>query len=166
MNHEKRFVDQVYRTLGNKAQRAIFKRADTPALSLHSWEFLLRCGVDIENEDERAVASLIVASIARSKTDNNGKKVLAQALAACYPEGSASDAATMKIRRVCSCNSVLELVEVLRPILRLIESRVGGVDYVDLYWSLRRYRYDDRRQDIHARWMKAFYSKDKEEGIQ
>ena len=166
MKLEKSFVDAVYKAVMNKAQKAMFKRADSDALNHQSWAFLLRNGIDIENADDRDVASLIVASIARSKSEKNGSKTFPQALAACYPDGNASDAAAMKMRRVCSCDSVQELVDVLRPVLRLIESRIGGIDYVELYWGLRRYKFDDRRQDIQARWMKAFYSTSAQEDIQ
>lgn len=158
MKFEKSFVDEVYKAVTNKAQKAMFRRADVDALNHQSWAFLLRNGIDIESADERDAASLIVASIARSKGCKNGSKSFPQALAACYPDGNSSDAAAMKMRRVCSCDSVQELVDVLRPVLRLIDSRTGGVDYAELYWGLRRYKIDARRQEIQARWMKAFYS--------
>lgn len=158
MKLEKSFVDAVYKAVTSKAQKAMFKRADSEALNYQSWAFLLRNGIDIENADDRDIASLIIASIARSKSDKNGSKPFPRALATCYPDGNASDAAVIKMRRVCSCDSVQELVDVLRPVLRLIENRTGGIDYVELYWGLRRYKFDDRRQDIQARWMKAFYS--------
>lgn len=159
MKKEQIFIDAVYKAISDKGQKAKFKRADTEALNHQCWSFLLAHGVDIESNNDREIASLVVASIARSKTEKNGKKPFASALAACYPDGSASDSAVMKMRRICSCDSIPELLGVLRPVLRLIESRVGNIDYVDLYEGLLRFRFEDSRRNIQARWMKAFYSR-------
>lgn len=167
-SYELKFVKAVYDACSDKGTRAKLRRADNPNTEYECWDFLIRNGIYIEKDYERLPAALIAASIARSKTEENGSSKFPVALAKSYPDGSNSDSACMKMRRICACDSVEELVTVLRPLIGLVESRASGIDYEDLYKFLRKFRYEDSRQSQKARWFTAFYHSDDdaEEGEQ
>ena len=155
---EEYFVKAVYQSKEDKGLCAVLKRADSTALNFRCCEFLLRHGVNIENEKDRQIASVISASIARSKFLTDGLLNLSKALTMCYPDGKESSAARMKMRKLCSCDSLEELLKALRPILRLIDSKDINLNHIELYQDLQSFRFENRRDFIKARWMKQFFS--------
>ncbi len=156
-SREYRFVQSVFKALEDKAKRSAMRRADNPATEYQCWEFLLRHHIDIEKDAERLAATLVCASIARGKQSQNGTLKVPEALAQCYPDGAKSSAAEAKLRRLCACVSTEEFVEILRPMLRLIEGRTNNIDYVDLYTFLRKTQFDDVLESVKRRWVKNFY---------
>lgn len=161
---EERFIRAVCSGLENKAVRADLRHADSPnvKLSSRSWEFFIAHGIDIEDKNELDAASLIAASVARLNLSGNGGLKFPVALAACYLEGCDSSAAQAKMRRLCACSSVEELTDVLRPLVRLIESRGKKIDYVDLYKAVRLFKYENCRQGLRTAWFKDFFRKNSE----
>ena len=71
------------------------------------------------------------------------------------------------MRRICSCDSVEEFGDVIRPVLKLVESKSKlPLDYADLYRQARSFAFDSSRERAKIAWMKAFFSygrKQKEE---
>lgn len=143
----------------NKGLAARLRRADNPATEYQSWEVLAGFGIDLTRVSECLPYATISAALARSEQQLNGRASLGQALAGCYPDGSQSDPAQARLRRLLACRSIEELCRILRPLLNLIESKGGmPLDYAALLRQMLRFGYgDEAAQQIKARWAQDFY---------
>src|SRR5690606_4480146 len=134
-DREQRFVDVVIdRCQSDKGMAARLRRADNPATEYQSWELLGWFGIDLEKDYERLPFVTVSAAIAKSKVVRNGTLTLGKAIAACYDDGRDSSQAKARLRRLLACNDLSEACRILRPLLTLIDSKVGGqsLDYVRL----------------------------------
>lgn len=148
----------IQRCLEDKGLAARLRRADNPATEYQSWDWLATWNVALEYPDQRLPYAVVAAAIARAKPDANGKLSLGEAIAMCYEDGNASDQAKARLRRLLACDEVGEVCRILRPLLTLIESRVGRpLDYTRLLRELRLFPTTGER--IKARWAQAFYRK-------
>jgi len=165
-SREDHFVAGVIaRCQQDKGLAARLRRADNPATEYQSWELLAAWGVDLERDDQRLPFATVAAAIARAKVDANGHLVLGRAIASCYDDGNQGDQAKARLRRLLACDETTELCRVLRPILTLVESRVGKpLDYARLLKQLRRFPFAP--QQVKAQWAQEFYGHkaDAEEG--
>ncbi len=155
---EKRFVDAVIAQFRqNKELAARLRHAGNPATEYLSWEFLADYGINLEHESQRLPYTTIAVAIARANAEANGELYLGKAIAACYKGGSRSDQAKARLRRLLACNDLPELCRILRPVLMLIESRVGQpLDYQHLLKQLRSFTFNMQR--IKAQWAQEFYN--------
>ena len=155
------FVDYIInRCQANNGLRAALKRADNPATEYQSWEVLAGFQINLEHENQRLPYATIAAAIARTKVEKNGATKIGSAIARCYEDGNASDQAKAKLRRLLACDSVPEACRILRPLLRLIESKGNSVlDYASLLDDLLWFSHDDSQLRIKARWAQDFYDK-------
>ncbi|KAF0808017.1 crispr-associated Cse2 family protein [Alcanivorax xiamenensis] len=166
---EQRFVETVIeRCQNDKGLAARLRRADSPATEYQSWELLGWFGVDLEKDYERLPFVTIAAAIAKSKSERNGSLRLGQAIASCYKEGNKDDQAKARLRRLLACNDLAEVCRILRPVLTLVDSRVGQpLDYVRLLRQLRFFGFESG-QRTKTQWAQEFYGQpvdaDKEEG--
>ncbi len=159
------FVDYVInRCQTDKGLRAALTRADNPATEYQSWEVLAGFHVNLEYENQRLPYATIGAAIARAKAEKNGTTSIGQAIARCYEEGNASDQAKAKLRRLLACETVTEACRIVRPLLRLAESRGVAVDYAALLNDLLWFGHADSQARIKARWAQNFYGKKTTEG--
>lgn len=164
-SREDSFVASVIaRCREDKGLAARLRRGDNPATEYQSWEFLANWHIDLEREDQRLPFATVAAAIARAKPEANGSLSLGQAIARCYDEGNQSDQAKARLRRVLACDELSELCRVLRPVLRLVESRVAQtLDYARLLRQLRQFGVasctgdDAWQQRIKAQWAQEFY---------
>lgn len=149
---EERFVAGVLDLCAdNKGMAARLRRADNPATEYQSWELLAGYGIDLEQERERLPFVSVAAAIAKAKAERNGNMGLGRAIAACYEKGNASDQAKARLRRLLACDDLAELCRILRPVLSLIDSKVGqGLDFVRLLKQLRRFPL--YAQQVKAQW--------------
>jgi len=158
-SREERFVAGVLKLCAeSKGMAARLRRADNPATEYQSWEMLAAYGIDLEQEQERERLPFVsvAAAIAKAKAERNGSLGLGRAIAACYESGNASDQAKARLRRLLACDDLAELCRILRPLLSLIDSKVGqGLDYVRLLKQLRRFPFHD--QQVRAQWAQEFY---------
>ncbi|MDO8714008.1 MAG: type I-E CRISPR-associated protein Cse2/CasB [Polynucleobacter sp.] len=146
--------------------RAALKRADNPATEYQSWEVLAGFKINLEHENERLPFAAIAATIARAKIEKNGTIQIGQAIARCYEDGSNSDQAKAKLRRLLACDSVSEVCRILRPLFSLIEAKgQSGLDYARLLDDLLWFGHDERQTRIKARWAQSFYDSVIEEKI-
>lgn len=154
-----RFVESVLsRCRKDKGYAARLRRADNPDTEYQSWEILAAFGVDLEKETQRLPFATVGAALARSKGETDGSLHLGRAVAACYEDGNASDQARAKIRRLLAGQDVAEVCRILRPLLRLIQSRVNRpLDYARLLKQLLRFSWYG--QDIKAQWAQEFYAR-------
>ena len=150
----------IKRCLDDKGIAAKLRRADNSATEYQSWELLASLGVDLEKEYQRLPVVTIAAAIAKSKLDKNGSMSLGQAIAACYENGSDSDQAKARLRRLLACDDLVELCRLLRSVFSLINSKAGKtLDFVRLLKQLRRFSFDDARIQVKAQWAQEFYGR-------
>ena len=156
------FVDAVLkRCEKNKGYAARLRRADNPDTEYQCWETLAAFGIDLEKEYQRLPYATVAASVARSKREGIGTLPLGRAIAQCYEKGNASDQAQAKIRRLLACHDIREVCRILRPLLKLVQSRVGSsLDYVRLLKQLLRFSWYS--QNVKAQWAQEFYAKIRE----
>ncbi|MGL4959024.1 MAG: type I-E CRISPR-associated protein Cse2/CasB, partial [Plesiomonas sp.] len=108
--------------------------------------------------------ALVAAAVARGQQTTNGRLSLGKAIANAFPEGSNSDQAKARLRRLLACDEVSEACLILRPLLSLIRSRVSTpLDYSGLLEDLRWFNQAGER--VKARWAQQFYNKTVEEGV-
>jgi len=153
-SREQRFVASVIeRCQKDKGMAARLRRSDNPATEYQSWELLGWFGIDPEKDYERLPFVTVASAIAKSKADQNGSLTLGKAILACYESGSESDQAKARLRRLLACTELAEACRVLRPMLALINSKVGQpLDYERL---LRQLRFFGRR--TKTQWAQEFY---------
>lgn len=163
---EGKFVQFVIeRCKQDKGFAARLRRADNPATEYQSWE-ILGPWIELDNAWQRLPYATVGAAIARAKVERNGSLTLGKAIADSYAEkGSTqySDQAKARLRRLLACDDVQEVCRVIRPVLALIDSKLGQpLDYSKLLSELR---YFGERSKI--RWAQDFYgqrAKDGQEG--
>jgi CRISPR system Cascade subunit CasB len=156
-SREERFVESVIaRCQNDKGLAARLRRADNPTTEYQSWELLAGFGIDLEKDWERLPFATIAAQIAKAKAERNGSLSLGRAIAMAYPDDNQSDQAKARLRRVLACDELGELCRILRPVLSLIDSRVGQpLDFTRLLKQLRRFGYAE--QAVKAQWAQEFY---------
>jgi CRISPR system Cascade subunit CasB len=131
--------------------RAILSRADNPATASQAWEYLIPW-CDIEEERKRLAFATVAAAMARAKPDKNGSMGVGRAIAACYPDGFKDEQAKAKLRRLLACESVQEACNILRPILRLCDSRGALLSYAELLHDLTYFG-----EKVRIKWATEFY---------
>lgn len=158
-SRDQRFVETVIeRCQKDKGMAARLRRADNPALEYQSWELLGWFGVDLEKDYERLPFVTIAAAIAKSKSERNGSLTLGRAIAACYEDGRDSSQAKVRLRRLLACDELAEVCRILRPVLTLIDNKVGqSLNYVRLLHQLRFFTYESG-QRVKTQWAQEFYS--------
>lgn len=156
-SRESRFVDFVIaRCLVDKGLAARLRRADNRATEYQSWDLLGQMGIDLEREDQRLPFVTVAAAIAKSKAEQNGKLRLGKAIADCYEDGSKSDQAAMRLRRLLACDELSEVCRILRPLMSLIDSKVSQpMDFTRLLVQLRQFSHNAQRSK--AQWAQEFY---------
>jgi CRISPR system Cascade subunit CasB len=148
-------ISELTKEKPNTALRAALRRADSS-----SWEYLT-CFCDIANKKQVRAFALIGASLAYARPVDQGALSLGAALVRCYDTeeaaGDKRDAARQKLNRLVSCTTIQEVITMLRPILRLINSKDVQLDYIRLLKELV-FCSDERFHDrIKPRWAKDFY---------
>jgi len=165
VSRDQRFVEAIlHRCLTDKGVAARLRRADNPSLEYQSWETLGALGIDLEQEFQRLPHVTVAAAIAKSKAESNGSLRLGAAIAACYDAGGGAregaaghDQARARLRRLLACEDLREACRILRPILTLIDSKVGRpLDFIRLLRQLRQFGLYP--QSIKAEWAQEFYT--------
>lgn len=162
-NKEQKFVEFVIQRCNqDKGFAARLRRADNPSTEYQSWE-ILGPWIELDQIWQRLPYATVAAAIARSKTDKNGSLSLGRAMALSYAEKGATsknDQAQARLRRLLACNDVKEVCRVIRPVLTLIDSKLGQpLDYGKLLSELR---YFGEKSKI--RWAQDFYGHRKHGG--
>lgn len=157
-NRDQTFVEVVIdRCQKDKGMAARLRRSDNPSMEYQSWELLGWFGVDLEKDYERLPFVTVAAAIAKSKADRNGSLTLGKAILACYDNDRGSDQAKARLRRLLACTELPEACRILRPILTLIDSKVGQpLDFVRLLRQLRFFGFESG-QRTKTQWAQEFY---------
>ncbi|HOE90018.1 MAG TPA: type I-E CRISPR-associated protein Cse2/CasB [Sphaerochaeta sp.] len=161
---EKAFVSWVLRQKRdeNKGLISRLRKAESPATEFQAWEVLARW-VDIEKPWEREAYGLIGASVSRTGKEHDGSLSLGGALrAVALGKGKNIDlqdsSEALRLRRVVACTSQRELVDILRPILRYLNSKDVALSYERLLKELMTFHFEDAQERTKARWIKDFYT--------
>ncbi|MFA5630514.1 MAG: type I-E CRISPR-associated protein Cse2/CasB [Porticoccaceae bacterium] len=162
-SRDERFVEAILKRCANgKGLAARLRRADNPATEYQSWEVLGALGVDLERDYQRLPFVTVAAAIAKSKATANGSMTLGRAIANCYDDGRESNQAKARLRRLLACDELGEACRILRPILTLIDSKVGQpLNFVRLLRQLRNFPF--HTQSIKAQWAQEFYGQSPEQ---
>lgn len=162
-----RFVNDVHeRSHKDHGYRACFRRALSPAQTPQIWGELTSY-IDITKPVDRALFTLVGASIALENSETLGKHGLGATLRQCGSDKASqsedkSDPQVARLRRILRCRTSDDLCEVLRPVLALIRSRKpGALDYVRLLDELL--SFDFAQERVKAQWVNDFYRKSSEE---
>jgi CRISPR system Cascade subunit CasB len=166
------FVQYVLTGVGNAANKgfgARLRKADNETTAYQSWDILSRW-VDLQNEGDRRSYALIAASLARTRRAENGTLGLGRALLTAYGAETRRDEteqerspAHTRLRRLLACADRAELLGVLRPMLRLLESKEARLDYARLLSEVLWFDKEDSRARCRARWAQEFYRREPEE---
>lgn len=158
------FIDKLFELCRtSKGDAARLRHADVPALAPRSWGSLARLGVYPDNWD-LPECSCVAAAVAGLKDYQNGTLGLGTALRLAYAEKRAAgdkEQADFKapdgarLRRILSCDTVEELVRILRPMIKLIQSRGVGLDYARLLGNLSRFRFNP--EAVKQQWATEFF---------
>ena len=159
------FVSFTIELIGkNKGRCAALRRADNPATEIQSWEHLAAFHIDLSKAYVRLPYATVAAAIAKSAIKVNGRFGIGLALAKCYPDGSNSDQAKMKLRRLLSCDCVEEVCRILRPIFSLINTKgfSSSLDFTGILRDLLQFHWDS--QLVKSRWAQSFYGSHSQTG--
>ncbi len=160
------FVDYVINTISkenNKGFSAKLKKAENETTEYQSWEILARW-VDLEYEKNRRAYALIGASLARAKPKKDGESSLGGALFTLFNQGGSSNdiessPAALRLRRLLACRDALELIDVLRQVMRLLESKDIGFSRAQLLDDILWFDTEQSRERSRTRWANDFYRK-------
>lgn len=149
-------VQYLIDKISNKGVAAVLRQADNPTTSYKAWPTLIRGGIDISRQDRNAFF-VIAAAIARGKVQKDGSQNLGEALRISFDDKSMNQGES-RLRRLLACDSIDEACQVLRPIIRLIQSRgKGNLSYSRLLWDLESFQSDSRRIHVKEDWAMSFY---------
>ena len=141
--------------------RACLKQASSDSLEWKSWAIIQRFVTDLSNESERKAFVLIGSSIAKSHAVRNGNVGLGKAFAIASRKAGYNDEFPPRFMRVLSCTSVSELIDVLRPSLSFLDSKMIPLDYGEILSDILRFRYGEEAIiNVKARWTADFLSKE------
>jgi len=160
-NPAQAFVEYIIKRCdADNGARAALRRADNPSTEYQSWDIIAGFHVNLESEGARLPHALVAADIARTNAQRNGHVKIGQAIARCYQDGQTDDQAKAKLRRLLACDSVPEVIGILRPVLRLVESRgAGPLDYSSLLNDLKWFEREESRARTKVRWAQDFYGR-------
>lgn len=142
----------------SKGDAAHLRRADSDQETDKPWQILATFNLDLTNREAILPYITVMSAIARSEARYSGTLNIGAALAKSFKDAAKNEQAQARLRRLLACDSLLDLTQVLRPMLALINSRgVRGLDYVQMLRDLKGFRYDDSRSRTKARWAGGFF---------
>lgn len=156
------FIEYLFKRIQeDKGFAARMRKADNPATEYQCWDTLASFDINLEFTNQRLPFTLVAAAIARSDQAMNGDLKIGQALALAFDDGNKNEQAIARLRRLLACSDIEELFHILRPLIRLVQSRkTPAIDYISLLDDLRWFYKDSER--VKARWAQHFYKKEED----
>lgn len=139
MENEKfsaKFINSIIAQKNDISSISKWKKADNPNLEFHAWELLVPWCKNLTDEYDRLPLATIGAAFARRKLDKDGTLNFGRALYFCYPENN-SGPGTSRLRRMLSCSDTLEVCKMIKPCLKLIDSKGVDLNYASLLDDIR-----------------------------
>lgn len=163
------FVTYVIRNVSSDKDKgfgAKMRKSDNDATEFQAWEILAKW-VDLERQGERRAFALIGASLARLKPLSNGSLSIGGALRQAHLlEGSSTEldksSTALRVNRILACRDQEEIINIIRPTLRYIESKGILLDYSQLLNEIVWFNNENSRERTRARWAKHFFKKGEE----
>jgi CRISPR system Cascade subunit CasB len=123
--------------------------------------------VDLERTGDRKAFGLVGASIARLKPTMNGNISIGEALRKLHlKDKDISDieksSSALRLRRLLACKDKEELMDILKPVLRYLESSDLLLDQARLLDEILWFDNDKSRDKTRARWARDFFRKKEE----
>lgn len=144
--------------------KASLKKLSSNVSKMDGWWALSDLGVNLADSKEVEVTSLVFSSIARNNVDKDGVLPIGKAILFAYANDSdlvkGKKRGSARFRRLLSCKNEADFVNILRPLISLIDSRSVSLDYSGLLLDLLLVRYPERREQILSGWAKDFYTLD------
>ena len=127
------FVNSVIsRIKTDTAFRAAMSRADNPAFESGAWEHLIGY-CNIEFEAERLSFAFIGAAIARNRPDADCADIgFGQTFRSICSNDDDKEREMRRFRRLIACDTIHELLPILRPILNYLASKGAKIGYAKL----------------------------------
>ncbi len=155
------YISRLIHTDKDKGFRAKMRKADNENIEYQSWDILSRW-VDLEWDANRRAFALIGASVARSSFSEDGNLSIGSALRNIHLRtkdvgdlGTSSSA--QRLRRILACHEKVELIDILRPVLRLLESSEINISRARLLDEILWFDHEERRDRIRVRWAQDFF---------
>lgn len=134
------------------AWRAAMRRADNPVTAPGAWQYLIPF-CRLSNKKERLAFSLVGSAIAREMPRENGKYNIGQALKFCTKNKETENSELARLRRLLACSDAMELIEVLRPVIKYIQSKNVSLNYEKLIWDILTWN----NENTPIRWATGFF---------
>jgi CRISPR type I-E-associated protein CasB/Cse2 len=158
---EKDFVAYILNICAkDKRPSAMLRRAESLEQSHLSWEYLIRVGINIENDKYRLSHSFIASAIAKAKITKDGDKGLGETLFIAE-KGNLEN--NTRLRRLISCSDLNEVIVVLRHVLSFINSKeLNCLCYSDLLKDLLDFPIgndysSEYLERVKARWARGYF---------
>lgn len=163
------FVNHVIKQINDdkgKGFGAKLRRADNENTEYQSWEILSRW-VNLEWESDRKAFALIGASLARLKPSDDGSLSIGEALRMVHvmdkdSEDIEKSSSALRLRRLLACKEKEEVMDILKPVIRYIESKGFFLHYASLLDEVLWFNNDVSRERTRARWAQDFFRKKEE----
>lgn len=163
------FVNHVIKQINNdkgKGFGAKLRKADNENTEYQSWE-ILSSWVNLEWESDRKAFALVGASMARSKPSEDGKLSVGEALRMVHLKDKdigdiEKSSSASRLRRLLACKEKDELMDILKPVIRYVESNGLLLHHARLLDEILWFNNDASRERTRARWARDFFRKKEE----
>ncbi|HCJ94033.1 MAG TPA: type I-E CRISPR-associated protein Cse2/CasB [Sphaerochaeta sp.] len=163
------FVNHVIKEVNDdrgKGFGAKLRKADNENTEYQSWEILSRW-VNLEWESDRKAFALIGASIARVKPVADGKLSIGEALRMVHLKDKdigdlEKSSSALRLRRILACKEKDELMDILKPVVRYVESSGLLLQQARLLDEILWFNNDESRERTRAKWARDFFRKKEE----
>lgn len=160
------FVNYVIRQLNDdkaKGFGAKLRRADNENTEYQSWE-ILSSWVNLEWVEERKAFALVGASLARLKPSKDGDLSIGEALRKVHLKDKdigdiEKSSSALRLRRLLACKDKDELMDILKPVIKYVESNGFCLHYACLLDEMLWFNNDASRERTRARWARDFFRK-------
>jgi CRISPR system Cascade subunit CasB len=145
---------------------AKLRKADNENTEYQSWEILSNW-VNLEWESDRKAFALVGASIARSKPSEDGNLSVGEALRMVHLKDKdigdiEKSSSASRLRRLLACKEKDELMDILKPVVRHVESKGIPLNHARLLDEILWFNDDASREKTRARWARDFFRKKEE----
>jgi CRISPR system Cascade subunit CasB len=149
-----------------KGFSAKLRKTDNEDTEYQGWEILSQW-LNLEWQAERRAFALIGSSLARIKPAEDGNISVGEGLRLVHlmskvPTELEKSSSALRLRRILSCKNREELIDILKPVLRLLESKDLVLHHARLLDEVLWFDLDESRERTRARWARDFFNKKEE----
>lgn len=147
----------------DKAFRAAMRNATRENFEWKAWPYIATfTGKNMRIKDIRHIYAIIGKAIAKSHKSKNGDVSFGRAMQLVEKDGKDFSKVSARMARILSFDEFDDLIDVLEPVLTLIEARNINLNYAELLDDLFQGRFEDRREQLKARWASDYFGKESE----